>query len=84
MEQVTIYGRSCCGFCVQAKRLCEARNIPYVWVDMIEKGMSKQDIADKIGRPVYTVPQILVGNQYVGGFDQFYAYMRDQQSELAR
>ena len=39
MEQVTIYGRSSCGFCVQAKRLCEARNIPYVWVDMIEKGM---------------------------------------------
>lgn len=84
MERVTIYGRSSCGFCLQARHLCEARKIPYVWVDMIEKGMSKQDIADTIGRPVYTVPQILVGSQYVGGFDQFYAYVRDHQAELAR
>jgi glutaredoxin 1 len=30
------------------------------------------------------VPQILVGSQYVGGFDQFYAYVRDHQAELAR
>ncbi|PHQ24628.1 GrxA family glutaredoxin [Marinobacter guineae] len=84
MEQVTIYGRSSCGFCVRARDLCETRNIPYVWVDMIEKGMSKQDIADKIGRPVHTVPQILVGDRYVGGFDQFQAYLRQHEAELAR
>ncbi|WP_417565989.1 GrxA family glutaredoxin [Marinobacter sp.] len=84
MEQVTIYGRSSCGFCARARDLCETRNIPYVWVDMIEKGMSKQDIAEKIGRPVHTVPQILVGNHYVGGFDQFYAYVREHDAALAR
>ncbi len=50
---------------------------------MMAEGMSKQDIADKIGRPVHTVPQILVGDQYVGGFDQFYAYVRDSEAELA-
>ncbi|MEE3170764.1 MAG: GrxA family glutaredoxin [Pseudomonadota bacterium] len=84
MEQVTIYGRSSCGFCVRAKHLCEARNIPYVWIDMVEKGMSKQDIANEIGRPVHTVPQILVGRDYVGGFDQFYAWVRDHETELTR
>ncbi|MAZ05430.1 GrxA family glutaredoxin [Marinobacter sp. SS8-8] len=84
MERVTIYGRSSCGFCVRAKDLCETRNITYVWVDMIEKGMSKQDIADKIGRPVRTVPQILVGDQYVGGFDQFHAYVHQHEAGLAR
>ncbi|MBC7182378.1 MAG: GrxA family glutaredoxin [Marinobacter sp.] len=84
MEQVTIYGRSSCGFCLRAKDLCQTRNIPYVWVDMVEKGMSKQDIADTIGRPVHTVPQILVGSRYVGGFDQFYAYLREHEAELSR
>ncbi|MDX1599039.1 MAG: glutaredoxin domain-containing protein, partial [Marinobacter sp.] len=29
MEHVTIYGRSSCGFCVRAKRLCEAKGIPF-------------------------------------------------------
>ena len=52
--------------------------MPYVWVDMIEKGLSKQDVADRIGRPVYTVPQILVGDEYVGGYDDFSAYVRRQ------
>lgn len=84
MEQVTIYGRTSCGFCVRARDLCEARNIPYTWIDMIQQGLTKQDIADRIGRPVHTVPQILVGSDYVGGCDEFYAYVRQHEAELAR
>lgn len=76
MEQVTIYGRSSCGFCASAIRLCEARDMPFIWVDMIEQDMTKADIAEKIGRPVHTVPQILVGDKYVGGYDEFAGYVR--------
>lgn len=83
MEQVTIYGRSSCGFCVRARSLCESRNMPYTWVDMIEHDMTKADIADKIDRPVHTVPQILVGDRYIGGFDQFAAYVREQEASQA-
>tara|TARA_R100000935_G_C2815232_1_gene156977 strand:- start:414 stop:590 length:177 start_codon:yes stop_codon:yes gene_type:complete len=50
--------------------------MPYTWVDMIEHDMTKADIADKIGRPVHTVPQILVGDRYIGGYDEFSAYVR--------
>ncbi|MGC8121559.1 GrxA family glutaredoxin [Marinobacter sp. VGCF2001] len=83
MDQVTIYGRTSCGFCVAARNLCESRGIPFTWVDMIEKNMTKQDIADRIGRPVYTVPQILVGSEYVGGFDEFSAYVRRHTADMA-
>ena len=76
MEQVTIYGRSSCGFCLRAKALCESQNIPYTWIDMVEQGLSKQDVAERIGQPVHTVPQILVGSEYVGGCDEFFAYVR--------
>ncbi len=84
MEQVTIYGRTSCGFCMAARDLCESRNIPYTWIDMIEQGLGKQDIADRIGRPVHTVPQILVGSEYVGGYDDFSAYVRRSEAALAR
>lgn len=84
MEQVTIYGRTSCGFCVRARDLCESRNIPYTWIDMIQQGMTKQDIADRIGRPVHTVPQILVGSEYVGGCDEFYSFVRQREAEVAR
>ncbi|WP_144823239.1 GrxA family glutaredoxin [Marinobacter piscensis] len=80
MEQVTIYGRTSCGFCVRAKGICESRGIPYTWVDMIEHDMTKADVAEKIGRPVHTVPQILVGDKYIGGYDEFSAYVRQQEA----
>ncbi|WP_336367211.1 GrxA family glutaredoxin [Marinobacter sp. C2H3] len=84
MDQVTIYGRSSCGFCVMARRLCESMNLEYVWVDMIAEGLSKEDIAARIGHPVRTVPQILIGQRYIGGYDEFSAYVRSHASELAR
>ncbi|MFL1465256.1 GrxA family glutaredoxin [Marinobacter sp. DUT-3] len=83
MEHVTIYGRSSCGFCVRARQLCEVKGIPFTYVDMIEEGMSKEDIADRIGRPVYTVPQILVGQEYIGGSDEFVRYVSAQETARA-
>ncbi|MEX2476218.1 GrxA family glutaredoxin [Marinobacter sp.] len=76
MEHVTIYGRTSCGFCVRVRHLCEARGMPFTWVDMVAEGLSKDDIADRIGRPVFTVPQILVGQQYIGGSDEFVSYVQ--------
>lgn len=84
MEQVTIYGRSSCGFCIRAKDLCESMQVPYTWIDMMEKGISKADIGDKIGKPVHTVPQIFVGQQHIGGFDDFYAYVREHEAAASR
>ncbi|QSP96210.1 GrxA family glutaredoxin [Marinobacter salinisoli] len=83
MEPVIIYGRASCGFCLRAKALCEAKGLPYTWVDMVEERLSKQDIAAKIGRPVHTVPQILVGDRYIGGCDDFFAFVRGREAELA-
>ncbi|MBO6850748.1 MULTISPECIES: GrxA family glutaredoxin [Marinobacter] len=83
MEHVTIYGRTSCGFCVRAKQLCESRGIPFTWVDMVAERLSKEDIADRIGRPVHTVPQILVGQRYIGGSDEFIRYLREQETANA-
>jgi glutaredoxin 1 len=46
MEKVTIFGRTSCGFCVRAIRLCEARDFEFKWVDMIEEDITKADIAE--------------------------------------
>lgn len=71
MEKVTIYGRMSCGFCAMARQLCDQKGFDHEFVDMPALGMSKEDVAEKIGHPVRTVPQILVGKEYVGGFDEF-------------
>lgn len=76
MNKVTIYGRSSCGFCTAARRLCEVRNLPHEWVDMVEKGLSKDDLAKLTGKPVRTVPQIFVDGEPIGGFDEFSDYVQ--------
>jgi glutaredoxin 1 len=79
MEKVTIFGRTSCGFCVRAIRLCEAHAFEFKWVDMIEEDITKADIAQKIGEPVHTVPQIFVGEQHIGGYDEFSTFVRQQE-----
>ncbi|MEX0603682.1 MAG: GrxA family glutaredoxin [Marinobacter sp.] len=81
MERVTIFGRSSCGFCVRARELCEIKGIPFRYVDIVEESISKSDLGKTIGKPVETVPQIFVGQEHIGGFDQFSRYV--EQSETA-
>ena len=77
MNKVTIYGRTSCGFCTGARRLCEVRNLPHEWVDMVEQGLSKEDLAELTGGPVRTVPQIFVDGEHIGGFDEFSDYVEN-------
>lgn len=76
MEQVTIFGRSSCGFCTRARQVCELNGFSYRYVDMDVEGISKDDLSRTTGKPVYTVPQIFVGQQHIGGFDHFSEYLR--------
>lgn len=80
MECVTIYGRMSCGFCVRAKQLCELKDLDHEFVDMIREGISKADLAETIGKPVLTVPQILVGDVHVGGYTEFARFIEERSS----
>jgi len=40
--------------------------------------MSKEDIAKIIGKPVQTVPQILVDEKPIGGCTDFQAFVRER------
>ncbi|TQV73810.1 GrxA family glutaredoxin [Aliikangiella marina] len=75
MERFTIFGRPGCGFCVNAKRLCEMKNFDYKYVDIWEEGISKEDLAKSAGKPVHTVPQVFHGNKHIGGFDDLQEYV---------
>ena len=77
---VTIYGRLSCPYCVRAKNLAEklknaVENFDYRYIDIIEQGMTKEDIAKIIGKPVHTVPQVLIDDKSIGGCTDFEALM---------
>ncbi len=78
MTEFVVYGRPGCGFCVAAARLLEAKQLPFTYVDMYDAGMrSPAELADKVGRPVRTVPQILHGDRYVGGYTDLVPYLKE-------
>lgn len=77
METFTIYGRPGCGFCVAAARLLKSKSLPYEYIDMYEQGISPQELTERVGRPVRTVPQILHGDHYVGGYSELVPYLKE-------
>lgn len=66
--KVVIYGKPGCVFCTRAKDLCEAKGIDHEYIDFIAAGMNKQDLETIVGKPVGTVPQILVDGVTIGGY----------------
>ncbi len=76
MKRVTIFGKASCGFCQRAKQLCDIKGFEYRFIDIIDEGISKADLEKTTGTRVETVPQIFIGQQYIGGFNEFDAHVR--------
>lgn len=69
MPQVVMYSRPFCGYCELAKRLLEQKGVPFAEVNV---GADRAVIAEMVSRTGgrMTLPQIFVGDRYVGGFNE--------------
>lgn len=75
MVKVLMYSTGVCPYCIQAERLLSAKGVTAI--DKIRVDLQpEQRIAmmEKTGRR--TVPQIYIGDTYVGGFDDLSALDR--------
>ena len=74
MPRVTIYTTEYCAYCRSAKAFFDARGVPYEEVDLTEDDAARAELRARTGRR--TVPQIYVGETYVGGYDDLRALDR--------
>lgn len=79
MARVELYTTVSCPFCVRAKRLLQARGIPYDEIDIGADDELRAKIVERTGR--MTVPQIFIDGRSIGGFDELAAL--DAAGELA-
>ena len=79
MARVKLYTTPSCPFCVRAKRLLEARGIPFEEVDVGGDDALREEIMQRTGRR--TVPQIFIDERSIGGFEELAAL--DAAGELA-
>lgn len=74
--RVLMYSTGVCPYCIMAERLLKAKgidNIEKIRVDLLPE--QRAEMMAKTGRR--TVPQIYIGETYVGGFDDLSALERE-------
>lgn len=71
MPPVTIYTTPGCPYCRRAKMLLTKKDVAYEEIDVSDPALRQAMIERSGGR--YTVPQIFIGSQHIGGCDELYA-----------
>lgn len=76
MRPVRIYTTPICPYCVRAKALLKKKRVDFEEIDIFMDTDARAEMEAKShGRK--TVPQIFVGDAYVGGCDDLYALDRE-------
>jgi len=70
-----MYTAAWCGFCIRAKAFFEARGLAYEEVRVDEDPAFRARLHDLTGR--WTVPQILIGDEPIGGYSELRQLDRD-------
>lgn len=79
--KTVIFGRPGCGYCTRAVHIADTLtqqrdDFTFEYIDMYAQGISKTDLEKLTGSPVYTVPQVFIDDQHIGGCTEFEAYSR--------
>jgi len=74
MQEVRIYVTTRCAYCVMAKRLLDSREIPYDSIDVTTDPDRRRWLVEATGQR--TVPQIFIGEQSIGGYEELSALDR--------
>jgi len=70
----TVYTTNFCGYCVRAKRLLEKREVAYIEINIADDDAARRELIGRTG--LRTLPQIFIGDTFVGGADELAALDR--------
>ena len=71
MNPVTVYTTNMCPYCHRAKALLNKRGIPFEEINLARDPNARNTLHEITG--MFTFPQIVIGEQPIGGFDQLLA-----------
>ena len=76
MKQVRIYTTPICPYCVRAKSLFKKKGVAVEEVDVFMDASAREEMEARTGG-ARTVPQIFIGETYVGGCDELQALEKE-------
>lgn len=75
MARALVYSAAACGYCVAAKNLLKNRGIDYEEVRVDLEPARREEMMQRTRRT--SVPQVFIGDTWIGGFDELAAADRD-------
>lgn len=72
---IVMYTQAFCGYCAAARSLLNKKKAAYEEVDVTLNKTLRREMKDRSGKN--TVPQIFIGDQYIGGYDDLSELNRD-------
>lgn len=70
-SSIIIYSGTHCPYCVRAKDLLKRKGVTFTEILIDNDDTLREEMITKTNR--YTVPQIFINNQHIGGCDDLYA-----------
>lgn len=77
---VVLYTSPTCPYCIRAKKLLENKGVPYTNININEITANEREQLSVKTDGYRTVPQIFIGDTFIGGYDQLNAL--NQSSKL--
>lgn len=69
--KIQMYASHWCSYCSRARRLLQAKGVPFEEIDVDAGREARAEMAARAGRT--SVPQIFIGEVHVGGYDELLA-----------
>jgi len=74
IPNIIIYSSSRCSYCVRAKDLLKHKGLSFTEIFVDQDEQKREEMIAKTNR--FTVPQIFIDDQHIGGYDDLYAFDR--------
>ena len=72
MQKIVVYTGPLCNFCSAAKHLLNKKKVNYTEFDIGVDSSKMQEMQERT-KGVRTIPQIFIGDTYVGGYNELKA-----------
>jgi len=76
---MVVYSTEPCSFCARVKDLLKSRDVEFVEVNLSKDPVGRAKLAHETG--MMSFPQVLVGDQLIGGFAELQAAAEDGRLE---
>ncbi|MFK8052352.1 MAG: glutaredoxin 3 [Woeseiaceae bacterium] len=78
-KTITVYSQSYCPYCAAADALLKRKGVEFEVIDLGNEPARREEMLER-SQGARTVPQIFIGDQHIGGFDDMNAL--DKKGEL--